>query len=376
MEKSIEKQLEEVQIDSVDLEEDRIQIKSSSKGDVLLDELDGKEKELKEKRVKDCDNEHLKEFIKSENKDLLDIAKRSKFSIYCEPRNASEHIQNLIVIKMKVKQTKFNQEDFQKSLYEKYKDLKTENFPLREMKNLLKEAKDTLPKKEKQLDIKSFFKRKNLDDDKVEQERNKIGRQEAASTSTNIEYQKSEKSPLTSLGVTLRSSVPLAPLSESISDPIVTLCKKYDVSAQEFFQLDYGYEQNTSHTDSKSKIFRDRIEAKKSIKLTKETLEDYSRMITEVTAESGNASIFQKAEILANASKQAHKFNDQLCLNLQQGLETLKVVNKTLKKEERLTDGNNNGQLCIANATSGGARKAAWANKLHIAIEHNYSYCC
>ena len=31
------------------------------------------------------------------------------------------------------------------------------------------------------------------------------------------------------------------------------------------------------------------------------------------------------------------------------------------KKRERLNDGNNNGQLRIANATSGGARKAAWA---------------
>ena len=32
------------------------------------------------------------------------------------------------------------------------------------------------------------------------------------------------------------------------------------------------------------------------------------------------------------------------------------------KKERRgLNDGNNNGQLRIANATSGGARKAAWA---------------
>ena len=34
------------------------------------------------------------------------------------------------------------------------------------------------------------------------------------------------------------------------------------------------------------------------------------------------------------------------------------------RKKERLNDGNNNGQLCIANATSGGARKAAWAKKV------------
>ena len=31
------------------------------------------------------------------------------------------------------------------------------------------------------------------------------------------------------------------------------------------------------------------------------------------------------------------------------------------KEEERLKVGNNNGQLRIANATSGGTRKAAWA---------------
>ena len=34
------------------------------------------------------------------------------------------------------------------------------------------------------------------------------------------------------------------------------------------------------------------------------------------------------------------------------------------KKRERLNDGNNNGQLCIANATLGGARKAAWAKNI------------
>ena len=33
------------------------------------------------------------------------------------------------------------------------------------------------------------------------------------------------------------------------------------------------------------------------------------------------------------------------------------------KKEERLNDGNNNGQLRISNATSGGAHKAASAKK-------------
>ena len=35
---------------------------------------------------------------------------------------------------------------------------------------------------------------------------------------------------------------------------------------------------------------------------------------------------------------------------------------KTERERERLNDGDNNGQLRIANATSGGARKAAWAN--------------
>ena len=35
---------------------------------------------------------------------------------------------------------------------------------------------------------------------------------------------------------------------------------------------------------------------------------------------------------------------------------------KTEKKREGLKVGNNNGQLRIANATSGNARKAAWAN--------------
>ena len=36
---------------------------------------------------------------------------------------------------------------------------------------------------------------------------------------------------------------------------------------------------------------------------------------------------------------------------------------KLEKKEEKLNAGNNNGQLCNANATSGGARKATWAKK-------------
>ena len=39
-----------------------------------------------------------------------------------------------------------------------------------------------------------------------------------------------------------------------------------------------------------------------------------------------------------------------------------KAEKERKKERERLNDGNNNGQLRIANATSGGARKAAWAN--------------
>ena len=40
------------------------------------------------------------------------------------------------------------------------------------------------------------------------------------------------------------------------------------------------------------------------------------------------------------------------------------------KKKERLNVGNNNGQLRIANATSGGARKAAWANFNHLTVQY------
>ena len=39
-----------------------------------------------------------------------------------------------------------------------------------------------------------------------------------------------------------------------------------------------------------------------------------------------------------------------------------KTEKKKERKRERLNDGNNNGQLRIANATLGGACKAAWAN--------------
>ena len=45
---------------------------------------------------------------------------------------------------------------------------------------------------------------------------------------------------------------------------------------------------------------------------------------------------------------------------------------KTEKKEkegERLNDGKNNGQLCIGNATLGGACKAAWANFISRLVE-------
>ena len=38
------------------------------------------------------------------------------------------------------------------------------------------------------------------------------------------------------------------------------------------------------------------------------------------------------------------------------------VGQKQKTERKRLNDGNYNGQLRIANATSGGARKAAWAN--------------
>ena len=38
-------------------------------------------------------------------------------------------------------------------------------------------------------------------------------------------------------------------------------------------------------------------------------------------------------------------------------------MEKQRREKERLNDGNNNGQLRIANATSGGARKATWNKK-------------
>ena len=41
------------------------------------------------------------------------------------------------------------------------------------------------------------------------------------------------------------------------------------------------------------------------------------------------------------------------------------------EKKERLKVGNNNGQLRIANATSGGARKAAWAKKERPKVGNN-----
>ena len=44
---------------------------------------------------------------------------------------------------------------------------------------------------------------------------------------------------------------------------------------------------------------------------------------------------------------------------------------KTEREEERLNNGRNNGQLRIANATSGGARKAAWANVVDLWKESN-----
>ena len=40
---------------------------------------------------------------------------------------------------------------------------------------------------------------------------------------------------------------------------------------------------------------------------------------------------------------------------------------KRKRKKERLNNGNKNGQLRILNATSCGARKAAWAKNVHIA---------
>ena len=44
---------------------------------------------------------------------------------------------------------------------------------------------------------------------------------------------------------------------------------------------------------------------------------------------------------------------------------------KSERKKERLNDGNNNGQLRIANSASGGARKAAWAK----ICSHQAEYC-
>ena len=48
-------------------------------------------------------------------------------------------------------------------------------------------------------------------------------------------------------------------------------------------------------------------------------------------------------------------------------------MEKKDRKRERLNDGNNYGQLRIANTTSGGARKAAWANFSSNVKQINYA---
>ena len=46
------------------------------------------------------------------------------------------------------------------------------------------------------------------------------------------------------------------------------------------------------------------------------------------------------------------------------------VKSKRRRETERLNDGNNNGELRIANVTSGGARKAAWAKTMVVNASH------
>ena len=53
----------------------------------------------------------------------------------------------------------------------------------------------------------------------------------------------------------------------------------------------------------------------------------------------------------------------------------LKIYAFKKRKEKRLNDGNNNGQLRIANAISGGARKAAWAKICYVQVLYAYYTC-
>ena len=48
-----------------------------------------------------------------------------------------------------------------------------------------------------------------------------------------------------------------------------------------------------------------------------------------------------------------------------------KTERETKRKKERLNNGKNNGQLRIANATSGGARKADWAKISYLLVEQD-----
>ena len=79
---------------------------------------------------------------------------------------------------------------------------------------------------------------------------------------------------------------------------------------------------------------------------------------------------FQPREILRSGSKakglgKIKKKKDQKLVTTMATYELQRHLGwRTQKKKEerRLNDGNNDGQLRIANATSSGARKAAWAN--------------
>lgn len=360
-----------------DTEESEIEIAFIGEEQEAKIDIEEEKRVVKSKRVNIKENKDLNQFISNENKKLSDLAKRSKYSIYCEPRNASEHIQNLLSINMKIKQTKYSQEDDQKHMYERYKNLKENNFPVEELKNMLNEAKATLPIKKIQLGISKFFKRKK-EINAVEVEDNddphqgnskkrgsiqelfkrktevvdfdledkqgsskKKGKQIPESTPETNDLQKLEESSLTSLGVTLKTSLRLSTLADSISEPILRMGEKYDKKLQNFYALDYSYKQNTSTTDNKSKIYNERKQVNQNSKVTKETLEDYCTFMTDINKKATvSGTIFERADLLTSASEKCKEFNDKLCRNLQQGLEFTSVANKTLRKRLQTMDSN------------------------------------
>ena len=235
-------------------------------------------------------NEDVESFIKKEEKKFQMIATESTYSIYKKPTTSSEHVQNIISATFQKVQTKESQKEYQTKIYGKYHSMKQRNFPLDEMKEMLDEAYGSLPKKNKQIKIESFF-------TKVPQNKNKScdeTQEQSRAKKLKVEDIRifEDAGTLEKLGQIVGSEKKLNKLDKVFQQPFKILATNFSKSANDFQAMLYVYNKTLTGADKNSEISKQIRRGKDALQTVRDNLDQSLNIILVGEKNAEEASFF------------------------------------------------------------------------------------